>query len=61
MPEINGTRRGDLLISVGVDVPTSLDADQKLLLEELQRKINPSTNGADGDKGLLGKIKDAFH
>ena len=61
VPEINGTRRGDLLISVGVDVPTSLDADQKLLLEELQRKINPSTNGADGDKGLLGKIKDAFH
>jgi molecular chaperone DnaJ len=61
VPEINGTRRGDLLISMGVDVPTSLDADQKLLLEELQRKINPPTNGADGDKGLLGKIKDAFH
>ena len=61
VPQLNGTRRGDLLVSVKVDVPTALDSDQKHLLEELARSMDPGDNDADGDKGLFGKIKDAFH
>ncbi|MDP3064201.1 MAG: molecular chaperone DnaJ [Chloroflexota bacterium] len=54
---LNAHRRGDLVVTTRLVVPTSLDAEQRRLVEELARALRSS----DGkDKGLIGKIKDAL-
>ncbi len=60
VPHLNAHRRGDLLIPIKLEVPTSLDSRQEKLLEELGSIMEkPSESGAK-DKGLFDKIKDAF-
>ena len=60
VPQLNDRRRGDLVISIKLQVPTSVDPHQRQLLEDLARTIDESSNGADKDKGLFGKIRDAL-
>jgi molecular chaperone DnaJ len=59
VPSLHDPRRGDQLVVIQVMTPTSLDAMQKKLMEELsstfRQEHDPST-----DKGLLGKIKDSL-
>lgn len=50
-------RRGDHLVVVNVVTPTSLDAGQRRLMEQLAATLG---NGSSSDKGWLGKIKDAL-
>ena len=35
LPHVNTGRRGDLMISVKLEVPTAVDSEQRRLLEEL--------------------------
>ena len=58
--ELNGGRRGDLVIPVKVEVPTSVDPRQRRLLEELGQTLAKPDDGQSKEKGLLEKIKDAF-
>ena len=76
IPHLQSSRRGDLRVLVDMQVPRSLDAHQRKLLEELSRSFNSigdTSNGDTGDlsgpdqdsddnkdKGLFDKIKDAF-
>ena len=60
IPHVNGGRKGDLLVSVKLEVPTSIDSQQRKLLEELARHGQPEDESAERQKGLFDKIKDVF-
>ncbi len=59
MPHIRNHRKGDILIAVNLEVPTSVDPEQRQVLEDLARAMDWN-NGSHKDKGIFGKIKDAF-
>ncbi len=59
VPHLHGDGRGDLQVRVKLAVPTHLTAEQRRLLEELARTFGTPV-ASDGDKGLLGKIKDVL-
>jgi len=59
VPHLHGQGRGDLLVRVKVMVPTELTGEQRRLLAELAKSLGTPVT-SDGDKGVFGKIKDAF-
>ena len=60
VPEVNGHRRGDLLVPVKLQVPTSLDSRQRKLFEDLEKTMEKPSEDISKDKGWLGKIKDSL-
>ena len=60
VPQLNGHRKGDLVIPVKLQVPTRLDPDQRALLEELAKTMKNPEDDPTRDKSWLGKIKDAL-
>jgi molecular chaperone DnaJ len=58
VPVLQGRGRGDLLISVVVDVPTELSKDQEELLRQLAAVREETVTPADA--GLFSKIRHAF-
>ena len=60
VPQLNGHRRGDLIVPVKLEVPTSLDARQRKLVDELARTMEKPGYDSAKDKGIFDKIKDAF-
>ena len=59
VPDVRGgNRRGDLVVTIRVDVPNHLDSDQ----DELFRRIAEirGEDVADKDHGIFSKIKSAF-
>jgi molecular chaperone DnaJ len=66
IPHINSNRRGDLRVLASIQVPKSLNAHQRKLLEELAHSFSPdadSDNESDKDgkdKGLFERIKEVF-
>ena len=71
VPHLNSSRRGDLRVLVDLQVPRSLSAHQRRLLEELANSMSvngrgkepPEGGGDDGDdadKGLFDRLKGAF-
>jgi molecular chaperone DnaJ len=59
VPHLHGDGRGDLRVRVKLAVPTQLTAEQRQLLLELAQTMGAPA-ASDGDKGILGKIKDAL-
>lgn len=71
IPHLHSDRRGDLRVLVDLQVPRTLDSNQRKLLEDLafalnsshppEEELNPQgeTDG-DSDKGLFDRIKDAL-
>ena len=58
---LRGGRRGDQLIAVIVRTPKSLTEEQRRLFQELAGSLGPEdASSGNEDKGLFGKIKDAF-
>ncbi|NOX37377.1 MAG: molecular chaperone DnaJ [Calditrichaeota bacterium] len=59
LPELNGYRRGDLLVQVKIWVPTKLSPREKELLEELSdlENLKPPKKG----KSFFQKFKEAFN
>jgi molecular chaperone DnaJ len=57
LPVRGGRGRGDLYVAVTVMTPTSLNREQRRVLEELQRLETPP--GAE-EKGIFDKVKDIF-
>ncbi|MFI5344882.1 MAG: molecular chaperone DnaJ [Elusimicrobiota bacterium] len=55
MPKLHGRGRGDLLVTVRVDVPRDLTARQRELLEELRRSLH-GEDGGKADSGVFGRI-----
>ena len=60
VPQLNSHRRGDLIVPVKVEVPVTLDAHQRQLLEELGKTIVKPDDAGSKDKGIFDKIKDAL-
>ena len=60
MPHIRNHRRGDILIQVTLEVPTKLDPEQRMALEDLARAMSWNNDQDARDKGLFDKLKDAF-
>jgi molecular chaperone DnaJ len=56
IPQLGGGRRGDLIVTLRVNTPTSLTSQQRKLLEEL----SASFDGSNGRNGIFGKLKDAL-
>ena len=60
MLHLRNNRRGDILVEVSLEVPTSLDSEQRRALEELARTMDWSDGQNHKDKGFFDKLKDAF-
>ena len=60
VPHLRGSGRGDMMVMVQVQIPTSLNEEQKRLLKELARTLGDATPHPQ-DKGLFGKIKDVLN
>ena len=69
VPRLDNGRRGDLRVLVNLQVPRSVTAQQRKLLEELAESMNDDvTNGPDSmeeedpgkDKGLFERIKESL-
>ena len=59
VPHLQGKGRGDLLVTVRVVTPQSLDPEARRLLEELARRLE-AVDGDGGDKRWFERIKGAF-
>lgn len=57
-PNVHGQGKGDLLVRIFVETPTSLSGKQKELLEEFGKLAGPSNTPKQ--KGFLDKIKEFF-
>lgn len=58
LPVRGGRGRGDLYVAVTLVTPTSLNREQRRILEELSRLETPPV--APDEKGIFGKVKDMF-
>ncbi len=59
VPRLHAGGRGDLLVRASVVIPTDLSDEQRELLRRLAESLGTPVSD-DGDKGILGKIKDAL-
>ncbi|MDO8750594.1 MAG: molecular chaperone DnaJ [Dehalococcoidia bacterium] len=59
VPHLQAKGRGDLLVTLRVVTPQSLDPEARRLLEELARRLE-AVDGDDGDKRWFERIKGAF-
>jgi molecular chaperone DnaJ len=62
MSSLRGARRGSLYVRLDVAVPTTLDAEQRRLLEDVDRTLGPDAYAAkpDEDEGFFGRLKSAL-
>ncbi len=60
VPHLRQQGRGDMHVRVRVQVPTGLTDDQRRLLKEFGDSLGTPTGVNHEDKGLFGRIKDAF-
>jgi molecular chaperone DnaJ len=62
MPSLRGQRRGSLYVRLDVAVPTVLDAEQRRLLEDVDRTLGPDAYASrgDGDEGFFRRLKSAL-
>ncbi|MCW2829506.1 MAG: molecular chaperone DnaJ [Aeromicrobium sp.] len=63
VPRLRGPGRGDLKVQVVVETPSRLDDEQRELLAKLaalRDEERPASMSAHHQKGVFGKIKDAF-
>lgn len=62
LPRLQGNGRGDLIVRLGVWVPTNLSAEQERLLRELAKVEGPPpAPGKEAEKrGIWSKVKGAF-
>ncbi len=60
VPHLRGSGRGDQLVRIHIQVPTSLNDEQRRLMAELARSFGDELPTAHEDKGFLGRIKDAL-
>jgi molecular chaperone DnaJ len=62
MPALRGSRRGSLYVRLDVAVPTSLDEEQRQLLEEIDRRLGPDayTPKPDEGEGFFRRLKSAL-
>lgn len=64
VPGLRNPARGDIVVTIDVEVPSKLDSRQQELLRELarlrQEESPEGTIGASGHKSVFGRLRDAF-
>lgn len=60
LPDVNSYGRGDLLVEINVYTPTSLSADEKKIMEQLQQSKNFQPNPGKREKGFFDRMKEYF-
>jgi molecular chaperone DnaJ len=60
MPALRGSRRGSLIVRLDVAVPTSLQPEQRRLLEDVDRNLGPEAYRQKTEEGFLGRLKSAL-
>jgi molecular chaperone DnaJ len=61
VPELGGTRRGDLLVRVAVWIPERLSSEQERIYKQLRAVEDAAPEHIDEDrKGFWSKFKEAF-
>ena len=62
MPSLRTARRGSLYVRLDVAVPTTLDAEQRRLLEDVDRTLGPDAyaSKSDEDEGFFRRLKSAL-
>jgi molecular chaperone DnaJ len=61
LPDVNGHRRGDILVNVEVWTPQNLSPEEKQILEKLRLSPNFKPNPKKGDKSFFERMKEYFH
>jgi molecular chaperone DnaJ len=59
VPRLRGIGRGDLIVDIGVEVPTKLTRDQRRLLEQLLASLPPG-EVADRGRGVWERVRERF-
>ena len=61
MPALRGSGRGSLYVRLDVAVPTTLDPEQRALVEQLDEKLDDDAyRPRDGDGGFFSRLKSAL-
>ncbi|MFV0522646.1 MAG: molecular chaperone DnaJ [Mangrovibacterium sp.] len=60
VPDINGYGKGDLLVRIHAWVPNKINAEDKKILEKLQKSETFNSKKAANDKSFFDKVKDIF-
>ena len=59
VPHLRSNQRGDQIVTIRVEIPTSLSSDQKHLFAAISESMGEDNVG-NGNKGILDKVKDVF-
>lgn len=60
VPHLRGNGRGDLLITVNVQIPTQLTDEQRRLFEQLAVSLSGGHSGERSEGGFFERMKDAL-
>ncbi|MFZ5939313.1 MAG: molecular chaperone DnaJ [Bacteroidota bacterium] len=60
LPEVNGYGRGDLLVSINVWVPKSLDRDEQKMVEKMASSPSFTPSPDRNDKNFFSRMKNFF-
>ena len=60
LPDVNGYRRGDLLVNVNVWIPKSVTRDERKVLEHLQESDSFKPNPTKEDKNFFERMRQFF-
>jgi molecular chaperone DnaJ len=60
-PEVQGYSKGDQLIEVNIWTPQHLDAEEKEMLEKLNKSENFKPHPNKGDKSFFDRVREAFN
>ncbi len=59
IPHLRGSQRGDQIVTIDVEIPTSLNDEQRKLMTALAESMG-DTNANSRDKGIFNKLKEVF-
>jgi molecular chaperone DnaJ len=60
LPDINGYRRGDLLVNIQVWTPTHLTSDEKKTIEKMKESHNFKPNPGKKEKSFFERMREYF-
>ena len=60
MPKLGALGRGDLIVTVSLEIPTKLDSEQREALETLSETMAWNNGDFSRGRGIFDRVKDAF-
>ena len=61
VPDINGYGKGDLLVNINVWTPTSLNSEEKAIMEKFRNAENFKPKPGKNDKSFFERVKEYFN